>query len=220
MDDKTIHAREVASGKRFRFGSNWRQFLASLNDERIKFAEDSLKKMLETPDLIGKSFVDVGSGSGLFSLAARRLGARVHSFDFDTQSFECTKELKRRFFADDPEWTVEQASALDANYLRTLGKFDIVYSWGVLHHTGRMWDALDKVSGLVDEGGKFFVSIYNDQGIASRFWTAVKKTYNKSPKFIKFIMVASVWAFWELRAALARCLRFENPLPFNAWKQL
>ncbi len=220
MDDKTIHAKEVASGKRFRFGSNWRKFLATLNDERIKFAEDSLKKMLEAGSLAGKSFVDVGSGSGLFSLAARRLGARVHSFDFDTQSFECTKELKRRFFNDDPDWVVAQASALDENYIRSLGKFDIVYSWGVLHHTGRMWDALDKVAELAGEGGKLFVSIYNDQGMASRFWTAVKKTYNKSPKFIKFLMVASVWGFWESRAALARCLRFENPLPFSAWKEL
>ncbi len=48
--------------------------------------------------LAGNSFLDVGSGSGLFSLAAMRLGAdRVHSFDYDPQSVGCTKELKRRF---------------------------------------------------------------------------------------------------------------------------
>src|SRR5438874_10370928 len=137
------HAGEVASGERFEFGRNWSAFLVVLDEERIAKAEDSLREMLEMDSLEGKTFLDIGSGSGLFSLAARRLGAKVHSFDFDSNSFACTQELRNRYFAGDPDWSVEQGSALDADYVASVGKFDIVYSWGVLHHTGRMWRALE-----------------------------------------------------------------------------
>src|SRR5215211_7637244 len=99
------NAAEIARGERFEFGQNWSQFLARVDDERIQQAEKSLKEMLEVDSLEGKTFLDIGSGSGLFSLAARRLGARVHSFDFDSNSYACTKELKRRFFEQDENWT-------------------------------------------------------------------------------------------------------------------
>src|ERR1044072_5239228 len=102
--------------------------------------------MLEVDNLLGKKFLDVGSGSGLFSLAARRLGAQVHSFDYDPQSVACTGELRRRYFPDDLHWVVQQGSVLDQGYLASLGSFDVVYAWGVLHHTGAMWRALDNIT--------------------------------------------------------------------------
>ncbi len=134
----TLHGSEIASGERFEFGENWRSFLAVLDDERISNAENSLRAMLGVSTLAGMSFVDVGCGSGLFSLAAMRLGAaRVRSFDFDPASVACTREMKARYCSNDERWTIEEGSVLDKNHLDALGTFDIVYSWGVLHHTGR-----------------------------------------------------------------------------------
>lgn len=179
------HAKEISEGRRFEFGKNWSAFLKTLDQERISKAEESLKEMLEMPDLQGKTFLDIGSGSGLFSLAARRLGAKVFSFDFDSQSFACTSELKQRFFAGDSNWTVEQGSALDENYVESLGKFDIVYSWGVLHHTGAMWEALANAEKAVAENGKLFIAIYNDTGSQAARWKWIKKTYCKLPKVLK-----------------------------------
>jgi 2-polyprenyl-3-methyl-5-hydroxy-6-metoxy-1,4-benzoquinol methylase len=194
MSVSELHASEVAAGERFEFGRNWSRFLELLDDTRISRAEESLRDWLEVESLEGKSFVDIGSGSGLFSLAARRLGARVHSFDFDPQSVACTTELKRRYFPADNMWRVEEASALDPKYLATLGTFDIVYSWGVLHHTGRMWEALDNIHPLVADRGKLFIALYNDTGSQSARWHWIKRTYNSIPGFLKspFALIVSV----------------------------
>lgn len=187
---------EVVAGQRFEFGKNWARFLEGLTDERIAQAEASLIQMLGREALQGKSFLDIGSGSGLFSLAARRLGARVHSLDYDPYSVNCTAELRRRYFGDDPQWKVERGSALDEAYLQSLGKFDVVYSWGVLHHTGNMWSALENAGRSVADNGKLFVAIYNDQGTASKRWTKVKQMYNSLPSGLRFLVV---WpAFWSL----------------------
>src|SRR5207244_8321239 len=129
----STHDIESAHGERFEFGKNWSRFLDLLDEGRIVRAEESLKQMLEVESLEGKSFLDIGSGSGLFSLAARRLGARVHSFDYDPHSVACTKELRRRYFNNDSDWRIEEGSALDADYLRSIGKFDVVYWVGVRH---------------------------------------------------------------------------------------
>src|SRR5947199_2167028 len=137
---------EIRTGRRFAFGANWRRFLAAISDERIQEAEKSLKSMLEVERLDGKTFLDAGSGSGLFSLAARRLGASVHSFDYDPQSVACTEELRRRYAPADDNWVVEQGSALDADYLKSLGEFDVVYALGVLHATAAMLRALELVA--------------------------------------------------------------------------
>lgn len=165
--------------ERFGFGKNWQRFLEYLTEERIAEAEKSLRSMLEVDDLKGKSFLDIGNGSGLFSLAAMRLGAaQVHSFDFDPQSVACAQELKRRYFGGAANWAIQQGSVLDAEYLATLGQFDIVYSWGVLHHTGNMWQALENVVPLVGSRGKLFIALYNDQDIFSTAWKTIKRLYN------------------------------------------
>lgn len=207
------HAIEIAQGARFEFGKNWSRFLADLDDRRIARAEESLREMLEITDLRGKSFLDIGSGSGLFSLVARRLGARVHSFDYDPHSVACTRELRSRYFADDQEWTIEEGSALDADYLKSLGSFDVVYSWGVLHHTGEMWRALENAQLPVKAGGKLFVAIYNDMGSKSSRWGWIKKTYNKLPRFLKIPFALAVMAPEEMKAML-RSLVLLNPTEY------
>jgi 2-polyprenyl-6-hydroxyphenyl methylase/3-demethylubiquinone-9 3-methyltransferase len=207
----------MGKGKRFEFGKNWQRFLSVLNEDRILEAEKSLKQMLEIGDLNGKSFLDIGSGSGLFSLGARRLGAKVRSFDYDPLSVACTVELKRRYFPNDANWTIEQGSVLDKAYLESLGQFDFVYSWGVLHHTSAMWQAIENVVPLVGKGGKLFISIYNDQGNVSRRWRALKKFYNRSSKSIKLMIILGVGVMSQTYAAVVRLSRGQDPLPFKAW---
>jgi SAM-dependent methyltransferase len=211
------HGREVAAGERFEFGKNWSAFLAVLDDERIETAVESLKTMLEVETLRGKSFLDIGSGSGLFSLAARRLGARVHSFDFDSNSFACTTELKRRYFEGDADWAVQQGSALDADYVASLGKFDIVYSWGVLHHTGEMWRALENAVIPTKPGGKLFIAIYNDTGSQAARWHWIKKTYCGLPGILKTPFAVATILPDELKRFASSLIKLEPQAYIYSW---
>jgi 2-polyprenyl-6-hydroxyphenyl methylase/3-demethylubiquinone-9 3-methyltransferase len=174
--------------ERFQFGQNWARYLRLIDDERIAAAERSLKDMLGVESLSGRRFLDIGSGSGLFSLGARGLGAVVHSFDYDPDSVRCTRALKERYCPGDEGWRVEQGNVLDEIYLRRLEQFDVVYSWGVLHHTGNMWKALENVAALVKEDGLLFIAIYNDQRWISSYWKHVKKIYNRN-RFARLAMI-------------------------------
>ncbi len=185
------HAKEVAAGQRFEFGRNWTRFLAGLDDRSTANAQRALASMLGTERLDGLHLLDIGSGSGLSSLVARRLGARVHSFDYDPQSVSCTRALRERFYPNDPDWTVEEGSVLDPDYLRALGKFDVVYSWGVLHHTGAMWTALENALIPLADDGRLFIAIYNHQLTWTRLYKRIKRYYVAAPRPGKWAILAA-----------------------------
>ena len=165
----------------FAFGANWRDFIEHLDEERLQVARDSLCKMLGRDSLEELRFLDLGCGSGLFSLSASNLGADVVSIDYDPDSVACALELRRRYGIDPARWRIEQGDATDREQLDALETFDIVYSWGVLHHTGNLWRALDNAASAVGGDGQLFISLYNDQGFRSKIWTIVKRIYQRVP---------------------------------------
>jgi len=212
----TDHAGEVSRGERFAFGENWRRFLATVDESRIEQACESLRTWLRVADLRGRRFLDAGSGSGLFSLAARRLGATVVSFDFDPESYACTREMRAGFGDGESHWSVSEGSVLDEKFLEGLGTFDVVYSWGVLHHTGAMWQALDLVARRVGPGGTLFIALYNDQGGASRRWLKVKRAYNALPERLRFLVLwPSFVALWAKTLAIETLRGY----PGRGWRE-
>ena len=162
---------------RFAFGKNWRSFLSLLNERRVDESRRAICELLGQENLQGWRILDIGSGSGLSSLAMHQLGAEVVSFDYDPDSVACTDELRRLYRTGSNPWAVAQGSVLDAAYMQSLGTFDLVYSWGVLHHTGAMWRALDLAQQCVAPGGTLLIALYNDQGWRSRIWHTVKRFY-------------------------------------------
>ena len=172
---------------KFAFGDNWFDFAKILTESQVVASERCLERLLGTRNLSGLTFLDIGSGSGLSSLAALRLGAHVTSFDCDAQSVVCTQQLRKQFRPNDDEWSIQQGSVLDEEFLHRLGVFDIVYSWGALHHTGAMWSALKNAASMVKPGGILAVAIYRKTPFCS-LWRIEKRIYTAAPSSVQAIV--------------------------------
>lgn len=184
---------------RFGFGKNWENYVKKyFSEERVQIAQNHLLDFLQLDNLHGKSFLDIGCGSGLHSLAALRAGAkRIVSFDYDQNSVNTSNMLKT-FSGDPSHWTVKQGSILDDQFLKTLEPADIVYSWGVLHHTGAMWQAMDNAAKLMKDNSLLYIALY-DYDIqvtpSAEFWLEVKQRYNRGRWFSKRQL--ELWYIWE-----------------------
>lgn len=184
---------------RFEFGRNWHKFVRSkFNQERVDVARGRICGFLGRESLQGLDFLDIGCGSGLHSLAAFQAGAgRIHSLDYDPHSVATTRLLWER--AGRPSnWTIERGDVLDDAHIARLGKWNFVYSWGVLHHTGQMWRAIANAQSTVADGGLFYIALYSadaDFQPSKEFWLDVKQRYNRASAFGKRRMVW--WYVWN-----------------------
>ena len=192
----------------FEFGENWLAYLEQVSDRNIREAITGLQRLFPDGELRGRRFLDIGCGSGLSLLAALELGAsEVVGLDIDENSVEASSRCLRRFAPHAP-WRVSQASVLDLDPARH-GRYDAVHSWGVLHHTGNLWLALEKAASLVSEQGLLAIALYRKSPMCG-FWEKEKRFYSSAPSWIQ----APVrWLFQA--AVLANKARTgENPLSF------
>ena len=194
----------------FKFGENWASFSLQLQEEQIEIAVNSLDSLFGKGTLIGKSFLDVGCGSGIFSIAAARLGAaQVLGLDVDPVSVSTSRTNAEQWFkGDSSRLSFQLLSALDTPKMEALGKFDIVYSWGVLHHTGNMALALKNSAQLVGDQGLLMIAIYNRHW-SSLPWKFVKWSYNKVGTFGQKLFI---WILTPVIILAKFLVTFKNPL--------
>jgi len=199
--------------RRFEFGANWTAFVEKhFDQERLDISRRHLLDFVGKESLNGLSFLDIGCGSGLHSLAAWQAGARtIHSFDYDPKSVEATRALHQ--FAKSPAaWTISQGSVLDGAFMEGLSQADLVYSWGVLHHTGDVWNAIHQACGRVLPGGLLYIALYSADVCIDpppAYWLDLKKRYvAASPWVRRWMELAYLWRFhlyrrpWLLRDVL------------------
>lgn len=194
----------------FNFGKNWKNYsLRALTDQRLDVVKDSVKDILGIESLKGKTFLDVGCGSGIFSIAAAQLGAEVKGVDINPLCIEVSIHNAQEYTPDDqmiPEFAT--CNALDENQMRQLGQFDVVYAWGSLHHTGDMYRAIELTAERVAPGGTFMLAIYNKHS-TSPTWKAIKWVYNSVPGLLQRLMaLIGGAAIFVAKALVTR----QNPL--------
>lgn len=186
---------------RYGFGKNWDEFIRrSLSDEVVSESIEHMKKFMRVESLEGKTFLDIGCGSGIHSLAAKRLGAsRIISFDYDDDSVMTTRKVKE-WSGEKGDWTIMQGSVLDPAFLSSLPKADIVYSWGVLHHTGSMWEAIRSAAIPLKEDGQFYIALYSSDiylDPTPEFWIRLKRAYNQANPLTRKLIELK-YVYWVL----------------------
>ena len=192
---------------RFGFGKNWKRFIAEIRDDQITRAHDALLEFHGAERLRGCDFIDIGCGSGLHSLAAVMAGAAtVLSVDYDLHSVESAQQLKT-VKAPSAAWEIRQVDILSPADLKSLRTYDLVYSWGVLHHTGAMWSAITNTLTLVKPQGWLHIAIYNRHR-RSGIWKFIKGTYVRCPGFLQQALLG-VYAVLDV---LRMLWRRQNPL--------
>lgn len=191
---------------KFSFGENWLAYSRTLDETRVRDAAASVEQLLQQR-LDELSVVDVGAGSGLFSIAAARLGAsRVVALDRDPLCLQAIAANASRFLGGD----AGKVAILPADILNVATlpseQFDVVYAWGSLHHTGRLWEAVENAARLCRPGGLVALAIYNRTAF-TQGWLRLKQLYNVSPAPIRFLLAAALTA---PRVAV-RILRRKSP---------
>lgn len=191
----------AAEEMRYGFGKNWQEFIErTLSDDIVQKSVEHMKSFMRVDSLAGKSFLDIGCGSGIHSLAALRLGAeRVFAFDYDQNSVDTSLKV-REWSQVKGDWHVQQGSVLDRAFMESLPKFDIVYSWGVLHHTGSMWEAVENAAIPMRPDGEFYIALYSSDIYVNptpEFWIKLKRAYNQADPLTKALMEVKYF-YWQL----------------------
>lgn len=195
--------------QRFEFGKNWHDFIQKhYSQEQVDTSKNHMLKFFGRDHLNGLTFLDIGCGSGLHSLAALQAGVSVvHGFDYDPSSVAASRYVQSQ--AGNPSnWTVEQGSVLDDTFMARMPQYDMVYAWGVLHHTGEVWHAMRNAAGRVKPGGLFYIALYSaDVQIdpPPQFWLDIKRKYVASGWLTRRYM--ELWYIWRF------CMYY-NPLLF------
>lgn len=207
-------AQDTATADRitFSFGRNWMSFVKDSTQEAVRLADEDIRRWLGPAGAAGKRVLDIGCGSGIHSLCFFLQGAEeLHSFDLDPHSVEATRILWAQA-GKPPAWEVFHGSVLDRGFLASLGwaSFDLVYAWGVLHHTGAMWEALANACDMVCPGGQLWVALYVKTPEYPQ-QLALKQRYNRATWLGKKWMV---WR-WIARLMWERYKNGQNPFAWN-----
>ncbi len=139
-----------------RFGYEWHAYSAILPECEEQFRRWTVH--LAPEDWRGKSFLDVGCGTGRNSYWPMIYGAREGAaVDLDERSLAAARRNLARF----PSLAVTRASAYEIPWTN---RFDIAFAIGVIHHLEDPLAALKEMVRAVKPGGRVLIWVYGREG--------------------------------------------------------
>jgi 2-polyprenyl-6-hydroxyphenyl methylase/3-demethylubiquinone-9 3-methyltransferase len=169
----------------YEFGDNWRAFAENLTPVAVDQAVEGMRQLVREDEIVGRDVLDIGCGSGLHALAALRLGAAsVTAIDIDPNSVATAQDVLRRYAEPGARWSVAVKSVFE---IEDMAEFPVVYSWGVLHHTGDMYDAIRRAAARVASGGHLYLALYRKTPMC-RLWRFEKWLYTNAPRVGRMVL--------------------------------
>ena len=148
----------------------------TLTEESFTLLKSRLPDTVINSNIKGKRVLDMGCGSGRYSIALAAVGAKkVMAIDSQNKSYALAKEYCR---ANDIPVEFQQGNILCSPFKDD--EFDFVFC-NRLHHTGSINQGLDELYRILNKSGRAFLYIYGSGGI---FWTsrvALRRIFKKIP---------------------------------------
>jgi ubiquinone biosynthesis O-methyltransferase len=127
----------------------------------------------------GKTVLDAGCGTGVFSIIFARNGAaKVTGIDISPGSLDTARSLKKKFGLANAEFRQQDMLRLPF----ASASFDIVWAWGTVHHTTDPLGAIAELIRVLKPGGSLFLAIYKRTNVT---WVheIVRKTMIRTPRW-------------------------------------
>lgn len=110
----------------------------------------------------GKKILDAGCGGGRWSYGLAKMGGIISAVDINDSALERTKEALSEF-GDKHRFYKTPLESLDDKIAED--KFDLVWSWGVVHHCKSYTKAFEQVCNRVKEGGMIYLYLYGRESL-------------------------------------------------------
>jgi ubiquinone/menaquinone biosynthesis C-methylase UbiE len=120
----------------------------------------SFGRYVDFDGLSGKDVLEVGCGSGIAAQMLAEAGANLTAVDLTPWAVATTR---RRLNAFGLDGTVQEADGEDLPFEDT--SFDLVFSWGVIHHSSDMDQALRELVRVLRAGGQIVLMVYNRRSL-------------------------------------------------------
>jgi ubiquinone/menaquinone biosynthesis C-methylase UbiE len=151
----------------------WTEYLPEYDE-----TEKHWKIFFTSEEVAGRSVLDAGCGTGIFSIIFANQGAgRVTGIDISEGSLGTARGLKEKFGLDSAEFMKQDM--LDLPFADA--SFDIVWAWGTVHHTTDPFQAIDQLIRVLKPGGALLLAVYTRTRLTF-IHEIIRKTLVRTPR--------------------------------------
>lgn len=145
-------------GKGFTIGT--KDFFESIICKRFEYELPFIREILDKYELKGKRILDIGAGAGYDLLEFHRRGAVVYGIDITPNNMAISKKYLS-YYGCPPSLVVADAENLPF----ADESFDFIYSFGVLHHTPNIVQALKEAHRVAKRGARGMIAVYHKNSV-------------------------------------------------------